>query len=584
MSATNTPTTRRRSLSTRRGSVTASDPYGQHVHLNHEPGRSTSCKLSIVRVISPPPVQLEQPPASPGHRRHIHRDNHRRTGSGGPNAPGGSPRMSFASASFATPGSPTALRPASPTHHRHHTRAGSHGLDSKPRLNADQLLALAQESTSPRTPAPLNSPNLIGTVPTVDTAPANFMPLADDVYLPFVNRAEEVSALFSGPPCSKLLHLLSQTFAGSPAATPAHGRPEDAVFDLDPKRWSAPQLAYWLKRVDRDRAPDDIWVSRARRCILEHSELIWQRIKGALGVPPELDYDVDEDEALSSSGDTSDAIATPDTSVAGLVDEVMTGSMSPEIPVKVSAPPEVDEQLEHVDDDIEWLDLSHDISIEPIIRGSSNAQLLDAPPTRPGAHTIHESVQEEDEEDEESAPTPAPASPEIVQGIRISTAPATPGLFGSNSYSHSPAISARSHTSPMRSFTPLPDAHELAGSVASPASYTWGRARSNSAGSNRHYASSITSSEGVYDALGERGPGNPLFPSSFARLTIGPTLSANNPALRRPSLPPPPMFGNPHLIRGRRGPPSWMSGSYDPAKHEYAVTVGSESSMSAIAV
>ena len=313
------PNTHRRSLSTRRGSVTASDPYGQHIHLNHEPGRSTSCKLSIVRVLSPPPIQLEQPPQSAGHRRHIHRDNHRRAGSGG-NVQGGSPRMSFASASFAAPGSPTALRPSSPTHHRHHNRAGSHGLDSKPRLNADQLLALPQESTSPRTPAPLSSPNLIGSAPTMHTSPANFMPLADDVYLPFVNRAEEVSALFSGPPCSKLLHLLSQTFAGSPATTPADGRPEDAVFDLDPKRWSAPQLAYWLKKVDRDRAPDDIWVSRTRRCILEHSELIWQRIKGALGVPPELDYDVDEDEAASSRGETSDAVATPDTNAVGLVD------------------------------------------------------------------------------------------------------------------------------------------------------------------------------------------------------------------------------------------------------------------------
>ncbi|KZV66318.1 hypothetical protein PENSPDRAFT_655028 [Peniophora sp. CONT] len=579
MPSSNSTTTRRRSLSTRRGSITAPDPYGQHIHLNHEPGRSTSCKLSIVRVLSPPPIQLEQPPQSAGHRRHIHRDNHRRTGSGG-NTQGGSPRMSFASASFATPGSPTALRPVSPTHHRNHTRAGSHGLDSKPRLNADQLVALAQESTSPHSPAPLSSPNLIGGAHTVDTAPANFMPLADDVYLPFVNRAEEVSALFSGPPCSKLLHLLSQTFAGSPAATPVSATPEDAVFELDPKRWSAPQLAYWLKKVDRDQVPDDIWVSRARRCVLEHSELIWQRIKGALGVPPELDYDVDEDELASSSGETSDAIPTPDHSVAGLVDEVMTGSMSPEIPVKVS-PPEGD-GLSHADEDIDWLDLSHDISIEPIIRGSSTAQLLDAPPTRPGAHTIHESVQEEDE-DEDVAPTPAPASPEIVQGIRISTTPVTPGLFGSQ-HTHSPAISARSHTSPMRSFTPLPDAHELAGSISSSASYTWGRARSNSTGSNRHYASSVTSSEGVYDALGERGPGNPLFPSSFARLTIGPTLSANNPSLRRPSLPPPPMFGNPHIIRGRRGPPSWMSESYDPAKHEYAVTVGSESSMSAIAV
>lgn len=35
----------------------------------------------------------------------------------------------------------------------------------------------------------------------------------------------------------------------------------------------------------------------------------------------------------------------------------------------------------------------------------------------------------------------------------------------------------------------------------------------------------------------DRGPGNPLFPSNFGRLSIGPTLAANNPALRRQSAP-----------------------------------------------
>ncbi len=30
----------------------------------------------------------------------------------------------------------------------------------------------------------------------------------------------------------------------------------------------------------------------------------------------------------------------------------------------------------------------------------------------------------------------------------------------------------------------------------------------------------------AYDMAGERGPGNPLFPTSFARLTLGPTLTA----------------------------------------------------------
>ena len=97
---------------------------------------------------------------------------------------------------------------------------------------------------------------------------------------------------------------------------------------------------------------------------------------------------------------------------------------------------------------------------------------------------------------------------------------------------------------------------------------------------------------------GERGPGNPLFPTNFARLALGPTLTAkyvlflfsshataasaddlhllSNPALRSRDLPPQPAFSNPHAIRegvlrGRRGKPSWADG-WDPMKHEYAIT------------
>jgi hypothetical protein len=37
--------------------------------------------------------------------------------------------------------------------------------------------------------------------------------------------------------------------------------------------------------------PDHVWVTLIRRCVLYRSELIWERIKGALGAPPELDPD-----------------------------------------------------------------------------------------------------------------------------------------------------------------------------------------------------------------------------------------------------------------------------------------------------
>jgi len=127
--------------------------------------------------------------------------------------------------------------------------------------------------------------------------------------------------------------------------------------------------------------------------------------------------------------------------------------------------------------------------------------------------------------------------------------------------------------------------------------------RSSISAGEYNYATSVSSSDIPYDAVGERGPGNPLFPSNFASLALGPTLRAkcvltvcvwvcggadpmclvcSNPALRWPTAPPPRAFGNPHAIRmnahGRKGPGSWAEG-WDPMKHEYAVFVASGSSV-----
>lgn len=64
-----------------------------------------------------------------------------------------------------------------------------------------------------------------------------------------------------------------------------------AQLPPDPAHWTHAHLLTHLTQVDRDIAPDPIWVAAARRCIRTHSELIWERVKGGLGVPPELDWD-----------------------------------------------------------------------------------------------------------------------------------------------------------------------------------------------------------------------------------------------------------------------------------------------------
>ncbi|KAH9479444.1 hypothetical protein JR316_0008038 [Psilocybe cubensis] len=297
-----------RRLSARRGSTTAPDPFGLHATVNLNPNRSSSSKLTIVRVPAPAPpntptpLALNEPPASPvlGPRR-----LHRR-----PAPQAGAPeRVSFAFSSFGPPQRPDSpdhspsssprLRPSSP-----HLAATTFG--SKPRLTPDQLVDLARSSTAPR---PQLTPNHQPPSPG-HTLPATFTPLPDDIYLPFIDRPSEVSQLISSPPDVKLFSLLAQIFRNKhpvPLNTPDHSLHETPVdLPRDPAAWTYNHLIYHLTRIDRDIAPDFLWAIAARKCILAHSELLWERIKGALGIPPELDVDYDFLEDDQESPDTSD--------------------------------------------------------------------------------------------------------------------------------------------------------------------------------------------------------------------------------------------------------------------------------------
>ncbi|QRV81948.1 hypothetical protein RhiJN_09963 [Ceratobasidium sp. AG-Ba] len=76
----------------------------------------------------------------------------------------------------------------------------------------------------------------------------------------------------------------------------------------------------------------------------------------------------------------------------------------------------------------------------------------------------------------------------------------------------------------------------------------------------------------TWNPVAERGPGNPLFPSSFARLSLGPTLSANNPSLRSPPPAPPSMYPHLRYLRERY---KWARPN---SENDFAITIASESS------
>ncbi|KAJ7027936.1 hypothetical protein C8F04DRAFT_1399284 [Mycena alexandri] len=568
-----------RRLSARRGSTTAPDPYAKNAHLIRE----SSSILTIVRVSSPPATTpstpaLETPPSP--------RRAHRRIGSN-PNTPLPSPgspdppsaRLSFAFSSFGAPhqqaspgGGPTPRpRPASPH------RAGSASSFSKPRLSPEQLLEVAKQATNPRyVPSPAVTPSIASHSPVIHprassplgqqsptVAPATFTPLPHDVYLPFLDRPAEVSALLSSPPSAKLFALLAQTFPKNKA----RDTEDDGALPHNTADWTFAHLAHWLTQTTRDEASDAFWVQTARRCILLHSELIWERLKGALGVPPELDVEYTEAEyhdvfeSDEESGDEQgrwgnwgsnnavldspvfDRTSSPSASRNSSTTVEPSMSRTPTTDTSSSTPTLVTQLPTPAHDEYftfspsELAPSGSEIFIEPIL-ASDQAILGPHPPplSLPGdASSLGDIGEEEEDEDAASPPvgaTPAAAEvpePPQVHGLRIST-PGTPLLPN--------AIRSATTGAPMRSpsFSARapPHSHSPTFRSSSSSSGSLRLERSASFGSAR----SVGSSNSGYDPVADRAPGNPLFPSNFARLALGPTLAANNPALRSPSLPP----------------------------------------------
>ncbi|KZT25263.1 hypothetical protein NEOLEDRAFT_376718 [Neolentinus lepideus HHB14362 ss-1] len=531
-----------RRLSARRGSVSASDPWGTHSEVNYNPERNTSSRLTIVRV-SPTPVKLEEPPR-PGspHQRRLSRRHGSNASLGSAKSEGN--RLSFASASF---GGPNGSRPGSPATSRNHSPVRNHSRSASipnPRLSPEELIEVARSSSRPSyMPSPRSSP--ISPYPSHSpekfVQPAQFTPLPDDVYLPFLERPSEVSTLLSTYPTAKLWALLQQMFPADKRGTPDESGPAGPVdVSGDPAHWHFAQLAYWLKHVDRDDAPDEVWVKAARRCVASHSELIWERLKGALGVPADLDVESDEDEDETeleeayTDLDVSPAAQLPSPIERRIVDDAAEIA-----------------QIEGMDPE-----KSPEITIEPIVVPTT-PPLNSQDPSGP----LQEIQEDQEDEAETGDEKQVPESPkELCQGLRIVNSPSSPHAIGP--VARSPFSFAL--------MSPSPSLSPGSAVVFSPKNY----GRRASVGS--HY--STGSADVPFDVLRERGPGHPLFPSSFANLALGPTLTANNRALRRPSALPPPAYANPHAIRGRRDLPSWADG-YDLAKHEHAITIGSASSV-----
>ncbi|KAI5117969.1 hypothetical protein M0805_004903 [Coniferiporia weirii] len=504
MSTTSSSAPRRR-LSSRRGSQSAPDPYG--INAESETTRGTTSRITILPVRAP--TVTEQP-------RHRDRSSWGSAHSASSAASTGRGRVSFALSSFtpyntgkggeAVQGQGQNAGPPSPFVRS----SSSHSLDRMvlpsgraPHLTPQQICDLAVSSISYPPPS---SPPLEGA-----PAATPFLLLSDEQYLPFLERPAEVTTLLTTPPTSRLVALLSQTFPADLRAPPDAAAP--TVYGPDPAKWSFAELMRWLQTVDRDEADDRQWVTKARQCVLARSELIWSRLKAALGVPPELEEEEEEEE--------------------------------------------YDDEEEHVAD-YDFADDDHEGFLEPIYTGD-RASCVASPLQSPsgfgardvGMASIGERAEDEDADEKGKEQDPDTVAAQAIQGLRLS-APMV-------------EVSGRE-----RSVSPSVPLRRALSTNAAP---------DNDAEARRRDALALAGPGRVRrSAQQEQGTGAPLFPSSFATLTMGPSLVANNPALRsgprrtfRPGVP----------IHGRRGR-YHTSGAHQSAR--YITQIGAEGRTSNISI
>jgi len=306
---------RSRNILHRRGSVSASDPFGIHLQQNLSDERALRSTLTIVHIAP--------------EETHDHRDSHstprspesHRT-SWSPTTPplhtrtGQSKRLSFASSSFAhEPISPVVL--SSPPSYASRKRRSSTSLYAqRTSLTPQQLCDLAQSSVQPShlvkpegiesSSLPRSSLQPSGHSPSTSLTAANFLPLHDGEFLPFLDRSTEVSDFISTSPTNRLMALLEQAFPAHlrrqriHSEDPRSGKASDpdpptkrSHRDTPPQAWSYDMLLEWMSTVPRSEADDAAWVRAIRACVMAHSEQICVTLLAALGVPMEGGADLD---------------------------------------------------------------------------------------------------------------------------------------------------------------------------------------------------------------------------------------------------------------------------------------------------
>ena len=324
MDQSSAPAYRSTNILHRRGSVSASDPFGIHAQQNLSDERALRSRLTIVRVV---PEEIQDHRDSPRFDSatgspESHRSSWSSTSPSLPPRTGQSKRLSFASSSFAhEPSSPVAST-SPPSYVSRKRRSSTSLYAQRTSLTPQQLCDLAQSSvqppylvkpedieSSPLHPSPLHSStHSSSTFPSA----ASFLPLYDGQFLPFLERPTEVSDFISTSPTNRLMALLEQAFpahlrrqgirsedshpppaSGQTSDSDSHPPTKPSYRDTPPQAWSYDMLLEWMSTVPRSKADDATWVRAIRTCVMAHSEQICVTLLAALGVPMEGGADLD---------------------------------------------------------------------------------------------------------------------------------------------------------------------------------------------------------------------------------------------------------------------------------------------------
>jgi hypothetical protein len=364
----------------------------------------------------------------------------------------------------------------------------------------------------------------------LELEPVEYVEMQDDVLLPFVDRPAEVAELFENAYNKELLEIIRPTFPTESKADPSRA---GSWRNVPPAEWTWDEFKLHLQenRADCD---DLSWVRLLRLAVRARSEAIWEKIGVCIGCDADLLAVGDMPDPmhspmppLSDVFDTDDEIGTP-----------MGGNLAGSLIYSG------DEGVGFEGDD------DARVCIQPIVP-------VEASEEEPESESGFDSSFSE-------GGAGRTASPQPVQPVMAAGAMETIGEEGGESSGGSGTQTSRptpsqvaggrgeqvdpllSEISPATNFRPLPsDVHESPKSARSETSnarklrgksfvglqITTAPSKPASHSHQQHRHSFFPSGVADHPHF-ERGPGSPLFPSSFSSLSLAPTLPNNNPNLR----------------------------------------------------